>query len=143
VSEGAPGAAPGAGDLRGRLAAAVEGLLYSSESDRPFAVWFRPAAEVPRELDAARFAALVGAAGEAAEERDFGRFLTRHIDCVDPADAVSWQKLPRYEALQALLEAELSDLRFFRVGRVQVRCYAVGRDEAGNLVGLETVAVET
>jgi hypothetical protein len=123
---------------------AVEGLLYSSESDRPFQPFFRPATAVPADLDARTFGRLVDAGpDDPAEERAFDRFLERHIDTIDPADSAAWQRLPRYEALRRLLLTSLSDVRFFRIGRVQVRCFAVGRDQGGNLVGVETVAVET
>jgi hypothetical protein len=123
---------------------AVEGLLYSSESDRPLEPFFRPAEVVPADLDPRTFGRLVDAGpDDPAEERPFHRFLERHIDTLDPADSAAWQRLPRYETLRRLLLTSLSDIRFFRIGHVQVRCFAVGRDPAGNLLGVETVAVET
>lgn len=133
-----------AAPLRERLAAACEGLVYSSESDRPLHVFFREAPAAPAPLDAAAFALLVGAApDDPVETRSLDRFLARHIDMVDPADALAWERLPRYEALKALLVSELYGVTVYRIGRVQVRCYAVGHDAAGNLAGIETVAIET
>jgi hypothetical protein len=127
-----------------QIEVAVEGLLYSSESDRPFEPFFRPAAVVPADLDARTFSRIVDAGpDDPVEERPFHRFLERHIDTIDPADSAAWQRLPRYEALRRLLLDGLGDVRFFRIGRVQVRCFAVGRDPAGNLLGVETVAIET
>jgi len=130
--------------LRQQLEEAADGLVYSSESDRPFHFFFRPAAELPPDLTARSFAALVGAAPtDPAEEWSIDRFLAPHIEYVEPIDRVAWERLPRYDTLKRLLQRELRNVRVFRVGTVQVRCYAVGRDAAGNLVGLETVAVET
>jgi hypothetical protein len=130
--------------LHQQLESAAEGLVYSSESDRPFTVFFRAAAELPADLTARSFATLVGAApGAPAEEWTLDRFLANHIEYVEPVDRLAWERLPRYDALKRLLLRELRNVRVFRVGEVQVRCFAVGRDGAGNLVGLETVAVET
>jgi hypothetical protein len=130
--------------LLGRLAAAAEGLVYSSESDRPFETFFLPADRVPEALTPERFAAAAGAApDEPAEEWTLDRFFLPHIECVEPVDAYAWARLPRYDALKRMLQQQLRGTRVFRVGRVQVRCYAVGRDAAGHLLGLQTVAVET
>jgi hypothetical protein len=141
-SEGVP---PATADLLERLAAAVEGLVYSSESDRPFEVFFLPAAAVPEPLTGEAFAAALAldAAGAPIEEWSLDRLLRRHIEYVEPADRVAWERLPRYDALKRLLAGALRDLRVFRIGRVQIDCFALGRDAAGNLVGLRTVAIET
>lgn len=130
--------------LRQQLEEAADGLVYSSESDRPFHFFFRPAETLPPDLTAQSFARLVGAApGDPAEEWSIDRFLAPHIEYVEPIDRLAWERLPRYDALKRLLQRELRNVRVFRVGAVQVGCYAVGRDTAGNLVGLKTVAVET
>jgi hypothetical protein len=144
MSSPAPPEGSAAADLLRRIAAASDGLLYSSESDRPFEPFFRPAERVPDALDPRSFAALVGAApDDPAEEVSLERFLAPHIQYVSPADTRAWERLPRYVALRDLLTTELGDVRVFRIGRVQVRCHAVGRDRAGNLLGVETVAIET
>jgi hypothetical protein len=130
--------------MRDELAAAINGLVYSSESDRPFAVFFREGAAADGPLDAARVAALAGAAeDDVVEEQTLDRFFARHIDMVDPLDRLARERLPRYEALKRLLTERLSDVRVYRIGRVRIRCLAVGRDDAGNVVGVETVAIET
>jgi hypothetical protein len=135
--------------LAARLEAAADGLVYSSESDRPFVGFHLPAARLAAAgaawpLNAAAFAALMGAAAdEPAEERSLDDFFSRHIECVEPVDGVAWARLPRYEALKALLRRELRAPRVFRIGRVAVRCFVVGAAADGGLAGLETVAVET
>jgi len=51
---------------------------------------------------------------------------------------------PRYDALAALLEATLADLKVFRIGRVRKTCYIIGRVKDGHgWAGLTTEAVET
>jgi hypothetical protein len=138
-----PGTTPNP-ELVGLLEEASRGLVYSSESDRPFHVFALPAQALPAELTARRFAALVGADdGDPVEEWTLDRFFLPHIECVEPVDRLAWERLPRYDALKRLLVSRLADVRVFRVGQVQIRCFAVGRDAAGNLIGLETVAIET
>ena len=130
--------------LARELEQATDGLLYSSESDRPFEPFFLAGGGARWPVAAAEFAALVGArAGEKVEERTLDRFLANHIEASDPSDARTQELRPRYEALKALLKQRLRDARVFRVGQVEIRCYLVGEDGRGNLAGLTTVAVET
>ena len=132
--------------LRARLEAAAAGLVYSSESDRPFEFVVVPAPGVApgTALDPAAFAALVGAtAAGPAERRALHRFLARHLDLADPLDLAAQRLRPRYEALEAALRDSLGIDAVYRVGRVEVACYAVGWTADGRLAGLRTVAVET
>jgi hypothetical protein len=137
------------GTLLSRLAEASDGLVYSSESDRPFRVFNLPAERMAGTgagwpVDGRTFAALVGAEpDEPVEERSLDDFFFPHIECVEPVDRQAWERLPRYDALKALLIRELEAVRVIRIGRVQVRCYLVGRDADGGISGLETVAIET
>jgi histidine triad (HIT) family protein len=128
--------------IRARLEDVSRGLLYTSESDRPFTF-----VSVPRpagELTPASFAAAVGApAGTSAGETSLDAFLARHIERAPAGDPAMQALRPKYEALKAALRQLLSDVRVFRVGDVEVRCFAVGDDGRGHLAGLETVAVET
>jgi hypothetical protein len=132
-----------------RIEAAIDGLVFSSESDRPFRLFRLPAARLADAgagwpMAARRFAGIIGAdPAEPAEEQSLDSFLARHIEYVEPADAEAWARLPRYDALKRLLLQELKDVRVLRIGRVAVRCFVVGLDRRGDLVGVETVAVET
>lgn len=139
-------------DARRRLEEAAAGLVYSSEGDAPFAyVELAPpgalGAGVP--LTPAVVARLAGApAGARIEERTLDAFLARHRGRVDPADARALALRPRYDALAAALRDTLVGgvpivLRVVVPGRAEVRCYLVGRDARGAVVGLATTAVET
>jgi len=133
--------APG---LRARLEEAAAGLVYTSESDRPFE-WFElPGGGAGWPYGADEFARRIGAAADApVEERTLDRFFKPHIETTDPYDTQAQAVRPRYEALKSLLSKELRDVRVFRVGRIAIDCYVVGGDGRGNLAGLRTVAVET
>lgn len=129
--------------LRARIERAAEGLTYTSESDRPFEyVFLADAGERPP--GARPFAAIVGAApGAPVEERSLDDFFARHAETADPHDLEAQRVRPRYEALRALLRAELRGATVYRVGRVEVACWVVGGDGRGNLAGVRTVAIET
>lgn len=128
-------------ELRREVEEAAEGLVYTSESDRPFE-WFElPGAEWP--LSAEEFGRAVGAAGAPVEERNLDEFFKRHIETSDPYDRRAQEIRPRYEALRELLRRRLIEPRVYRVGAVEVSCYVVGRAESGRTVGVRTVAVET
>jgi Nuclease A inhibitor-like protein len=130
-------------DLRRRLEGATEGLVYSSESDRPFEFFFLPGAgDEPPGAEA--FARLVGAQAETqVEERDLDRFFARHAETSDPYDVQAQLIRPRYEALRETLRTALRGAIVYRLGKIEVQCYVVGGDGRGNLAGVRTVAVET
>lgn len=130
--------------LRDRLHQAVAGLVYSSEADAPFELFFLADDRPEEPLTASRFAARLGLDGSTpVDERDLDDFLARHTERSDPWDARAQAIRPRYEQLAATLTVSLRDVRVFRVGRYEVRCYVVGRDARGNVAGLVTTAIET
>ena len=132
------------GELKTDIEAAAEGLLYTSESDRPFD-WFElPGGAAGWPYGVGEFARRIGAAaGGQVEERTLDRFFKPHIETVDPLDTRAIEIRPRYEALKQLLASRLREVRVFRVGRIEIDTYAVGDDGRGNLAGVRTVAVET
>ena len=90
------------------------------------------------------FARLIGASeAERIEEKTLDDFLMRHIETSDPYDTRAQAIRPRYEALKAVLQRELPDVRVYRTGTVEVGCYIVGTHKTGNVLGLKTVAIET
>ena len=129
--------------LRERLERAAEGLVYSSESDRPFEFFLLPGAgDAPPGAEA--FGRMVGAPpGAPAEERSLDDFFARHAETSDPYDVETQRIRPRYEALREMLRTALRGATVYRTGRIEVACWVVGGDGRGNLAGLRTVAVET
>jgi hypothetical protein len=128
---------------RHRLEEAAAGLLYTSESDYPFDYVFLAAAAAPPLDEAAFRAAAAVPAGEVVEARTLDDFFARHIERVDPNDAVAVALVPRYERLKRTIRTSVRDARVFRVGTIAIRCYVVGVDPWGNVVGLATTAIET
>ncbi|MEO5567859.1 MAG: nuclease A inhibitor family protein [Gemmatimonadaceae bacterium] len=130
--------------LRDRLLSASAGLLFSTESDRPFEFIRLGARDPISAVMPARIAELVGQPAAHAAEWPFERFLARHIDRVDPLDHRARELTPRYEDLESALRQSLGAVRVFRIGKVEIAVLAIGNDpETGELAGLSTVAVET
>ena len=132
--------------LADALGAAADGLSYGSESDRPFTPVLVPRDRLPHagRLTPQEVAEAAGAADRRrVEARTADDFLARHLFPADPSDDAAAALRPRYEALLALLRQHLVDLSAVRMGRIEIRCWLVGRDREGNLVGLETIAIET
>jgi hypothetical protein len=131
-------------ELRRRLESAADGLVYTSESDRPFEWFTLPGGAAGWPYGADEFARRIGAAaGAPVEERTLDRFFQPHIESTDPYDTRAQEIRPRYEALKKLLATSLREVRVVRIGHIEIACYVVGDDGRGNLAGLRTVAVET
>lgn len=130
-------------DLRAELEQACADLVYSSESDRPFEFFSVPfAGEHAPSID--DFRALLGIEPNTLiETRSLNEFFARHLGIVDPTDTRAIEIRPRYDALTSLLGRRLEGVKVFRVGKIAIACYIVGRPGPGTLAGLRTVAIET
>jgi hypothetical protein len=130
--------------LREELERASSGLVYSSESDRPFEFFSLPYRGRRQSPGGAEFARLVGALPESrVEVRSLDEFFARHTTTSDPYDGETQRIRPQYEELVRLLSRRLRDVKAYRVGRIEIDCYVAGLDASGNLAGLKTVAIET
>jgi hypothetical protein len=130
--------------LQEELERASAGLVYSSESDRPFEFFTLRYTGRSSPPQPAEFATLVGAKDAApAEQRSLADFFARHTATSDPYDSEAQKIRPRYEALMRVLSIRLRDARVYRLGKIEIQCYIAGLDGAGNLAGLKTVAIET
>lgn len=122
------------------LSEATRGLMHMSESDYPFEVfdWGKsePTPEYLRGLDGQTADAPV-------ETRTVEQFFRT------PASEPAWKGAEelavarRFQALRRLLEANLSDLKVFRVGAINMPVYVAGRSASGSWLGVSTRAVET
>ena len=107
------------------LRRAAAGLLCMSESDYPFEViqW------------------------EGSEELtpDFIRSLTGEAeDCpIQEIEVEDFLTSGRYQRLSLALQSQLSNLKAYKVGRINMPVYLVGRSSEGSWLGLSTRVVET
>jgi hypothetical protein len=128
---------------RDALLALSAGLLYPSESDRPFEWWAAPNGPAPAALpSAAAFAALIGEAPDLVTREDAGAFFARRTRLEPWMDEGQREFATRFAAVERALRAAYRDVAVYRAGRVEVRVFIVGLDRYG-LSGLQTVSVET
>lgn len=124
------------------LEEASRGLLMPSESDYPFIpfVWKQRAAAT---LTPARLLKLAGHTPDtpvaAVSLDEFFRNVARPQPWHDSAQAA---QVRQFRRLVKVLEANLSDIRVYRVGTVHIDVYIVGK-VGRDLVGLATVLIET
>ena len=124
------------------LTKASSGLLMPSESDYPFTAftWTNAA---KRPLTNARVLSLTGRAADTPVQvvglRTFFRNVAQPQSWHDPQQAANVRKFKR---LVTVLEQQLTDVRVYRVGTIQIGAYIVGRC-GSNLAGLSTTLIET
>jgi len=113
-------------DLKKRITAACVGLVFISETDSPVEPFFgrRPAKSKSIEIE-------------------FDRFFDRLTARKDWHTKRNVKNTDGFAKLKALLEAELDDLRVYRVGEVQIDIFVIGRDKHGKTAGVKMKAVET
>ena len=124
------------------LEGAASGLLFMSESDHPFETirWEALAEVTPAHLRAATLSAPEAEITTESLE-DFFRAASSEPDWKSAADLATAR---RYQTLARLLRENLSDVRVYRVGEINMPVLVVGRnDSTGNWLGLSTRVVET
>lgn len=114
-----------------------------SETDEPFEVLHfqgHSAAELTEE----QLLELINHATDTEIETvDFDQFFARATQEQDWFGEVEKATAQRYRELVAALKQNLTDLKVYRVGEVNVYIYVLGQKKSGEVVGLGTKAVET
>ena len=128
-------------ELIAELQQATRGLLFMSESDYPFEVFkwegvAEPSPDFLRGLTKENDTAPI----EALTVADFFRVAASEPEWKGEAELVTARK---FQALMKLLEKNLSNLRVWRVGTINMPVYIVGRAASGTLIGVSTRSVET
>ncbi|MBS1794596.1 MAG: nuclease A inhibitor family protein [Acidobacteria bacterium] len=128
-------------DLTEQIKSAAEGLWYISETDAeifPF---------TGSKADAVTKENLLSQIGKPpdtpVEERGFDEIFARFLRIEDWYGDEEKATAEKFAALKNLLAANLSDLKVFKVGQIELDVYFVGLDANGNLAGIQTKAVET
>jgi len=128
-------------ELFGALQEATADLLYMSESDYPIEVVRLDGYEQlsPEYLrKAAGTDSSAGVVETTVEE--FFRVPGGEQEWKDEAQLVEARK---YQHLRTLLEENLTEIKAYRVGEINIGVYVVGRSSEGNLLGIATRVVET
>ena len=127
--------------LLSELKEATKDLLFMSESDYPFEV-FRWDKEREITPDVLRKVAGKGA-DDPVEERSVDEFFKQAVAMQDWHGNDEKVTAQKYQALVKLLKERLTDLKVYRVGSVNITVFILGKDQAGDWVGLSTQVVET
>jgi len=128
-------------NLSEQIKNAAAGLWYMSETDAEIFPFTGSKAEAVTKEN------LLGQIGKPpdtpVEERGFDEMLARFVKIQDWFGDEEKATAGRFAALKSLLEKNLTDLKVFKVGLIEVDIYFVGLDTEGNLAGIQTKAVET
>jgi hypothetical protein len=117
------------------------GLYYMSETDAEILPFVGGKV---KKLTREKFAEEIGVTDHSKiEERDFDSFFKRLVEIKDWFGEEEKKMAKRFSELRDFLIQNLSDLRVFRIGRIEIDIYVVGIDRAGKIVGFKTKAVET
>jgi Nuclease A inhibitor-like protein len=129
-------------EILSELRRAADGLWYMSESDYPFeAVMVEGAEEPSRE----RLREVAGESKDAPVEtrrleeffRDSAGVRLGRAGTGEPPTPAS------FEGVLRALRENLTDIRVYRIGSVNIAVYVLGRSRSGNHLGLRTRVVET
>ena len=122
------------------LREAARGLTIMSESDYPLEVFNWGAVEPTEEF-------LRGLTGEAAdapiETRTAADFFRVSASEAEWKNAEQLAGARGFQRLLHLLEQNLTDLKAYRVGTINIPVYVAGRSASGNWLGVSTRVVET
>ena len=123
------------------LARAADGLLYMSETDAPFApVSWAGNDELTPEVVRRHCDVAENVPVEMQSIDDLFRVAVAEPEWKGAAQLATAR---RFQTLVQLLRDNLTDLRVFRLGRINMDVYVVGRAPSGNWLGLRTQIVET
>ena len=114
----------------------TEGLLYQSETDAPLNYYELGLEQWPPST-VGQFLELIGEdratpVGRLAPEKFFRDLRPGNENYED-----------QVVALQRAMTEELKNLEGFRVGEIQIKIFVLGKDDSGNVCGLQTLSVET
>lgn len=126
--------------LLAELERAAAGLFYMSESDYPFeAVCF----ENVEKLAPERLRELAGAAeGASVEVRSLEDFF-RDARAVELPRGAGTARPASFKNLVRLLRENLTDVKVYKVGEINIPVLVLGRSASGRWLGVSTRVVET
>ncbi|MEO1132770.1 MAG: nuclease A inhibitor family protein [Cyanobacteria bacterium J06639_1] len=128
-------------DLRDRLRAATEGLLWPSETDAPVAAfeWERQDEIAPATL----LHILDRSSDTPIARLSVEQFFKRVTRDRDGYDDIEKARVRQFQALEMLLADTLRDPQGFRVGQTDIDAFVIGKTSAGHWAGIRTRIVET
>jgi hypothetical protein len=125
--------------LGAQITAVSDGLLWPSESDYP--IDFVKASGT---VSVSTARALAGAdAAAVVEERSFDDWFRHVVTVYDPADPIAVANAERFTALKTALSNNLTGLKVYRFGTIDIRVVIIGVSKCGGVAGIATTVIET
>ncbi|HKS29891.1 MAG TPA: nuclease A inhibitor family protein [Pyrinomonadaceae bacterium] len=123
------------------LKKASEGLMFMSEADYPFEVVRLEGGAEPVEQ---RLRELSGAASDApVESASLDELFRAAVSEPEWKKGEELATARRFQSLVRLLKENLTDARAYRIGKVNMAVFILGKSAGGNWLGLSTRVVET
>ncbi|RCJ36904.1 nuclease [Nostoc minutum NIES-26] len=130
-------------EITKKLKQASDGLLFMSESDYPFEVFFW-SAQAKETLTDQKLLQLTGHSQDVLVETvDLDYLFRNSAQEKDWHDRQQKETVKKFQSLVETLKANLSDIQVYRVGTINIDVYIVGKTPSGDLAGLSTKVVET
>lgn len=129
-------------ELIAQLGEKTNGLYFPSESDFPFevVVWEGFADDL---FNSEKWLAHAGFPTNSPLENTSIEYLFRNLAVEQEwHDDVQKEQVAQFKALQEFLQSHLTDLTVYRVGKIEITIFIVGKF-GGDVIGLKTQAVET
>lgn len=125
----------------GKLEQSVKDLWYMSETDAEINVFLGEKAD---SVTKDSFARQIKISAETnIEEKDFAEFFKNLTAIQDWYGDEEKETAEKFSTVEKLLEENLTDLKVFKVGQIEIDIYVVGLDAESVLTGIKTKAVET
>jgi hypothetical protein len=125
------------------LSDASAGLFYISENEYPFEAVYIDHTHI-QELNKQVFYEYFGEAHDAPVQIEkLSSFFSRMVKIRAGASAGEKEEALRFRHLQELLEANLQDVKVYKIGEIEISAYIIGRSALGNYIGLKTTVIET
>ncbi|MFS0518500.1 nuclease A inhibitor family protein [Nostoc sp. UIC 10607] len=130
-------------EITEKLKQASDGLLMMSESEYPFEV-FLWSNQVQEPITAQKVLQLTGHSLETSVEEVELDYLFRNC-AVEKEwyDEIQKQNVPKFKSLVKTLKDNLTDIKVYRLGTINIDVYIVGKTPSGDLAAISTKVVET
>ena len=123
------------------LASLTKDLIYISETDAPInAVKFRKVSSVSKSEVLSATGNGQTAPVEIVDAEKFFERLTTMRDWFGPRET---EMARGFAELKNRIDEELTNVKVFKIGKIEMDIYVVGLDRDGNLAGIKTRAIET
>ena len=123
------------------LASLTKDLIYISETDAPInAVKFRKVSSVSKSEVLSATGNGQTAPVEIVDAEKFFERLTTMRDWFGPRET---EMARGFAELKKRIDEELTNVKVFKIGKIEMDIYVVGLDRDGNLAGIKTRAIET